>query len=155
MLKGIRNLVFGKPPPPTWDAAVPFIPPVEKCHVIKVYDGDTITVAAHLPFDKTLYRFSVRLNYIDCPEIKGKTEEEKRVAEKARDRIQELTLGKKVYLKNVQTEKYGRLLAEVYTVDGICLNDLLVEERLAVKYDGGTKVSPVSWSKYQMTGSLD
>ncbi len=56
MLKGIRNLVFGKPPPPTWDATVPFIPPVEKCHVIKVYDGDTITVAANLPFDKTLYR---------------------------------------------------------------------------------------------------
>lgn len=37
------------PNPPSWADAAPFVPPVTSGVVIKVYDGDTITVAAHLP----------------------------------------------------------------------------------------------------------
>ena len=52
-----------------------FIPPVSIAKVIKVYDGDTITVASRLPFTDErkdiIWRFSVRLNGIDCPEIRG------------------------------------------------------------------------------------
>ena len=32
-----------------WKDTIPFIPPVDKGLVIKVYDGDTITIAAKLP----------------------------------------------------------------------------------------------------------
>ena len=48
----------------------PFIPPVTSGKVIKVYDGDTITIASTLPFRdnrNTIYRFSVRLGDIDSP----------------------------------------------------------------------------------------
>ena len=57
---------------PGWKDTIPFIPPISGGVVIKVYDGDTITIASKLPYKKSpLYRFSVRLNGIDSPEIKG------------------------------------------------------------------------------------
>jgi endonuclease YncB( thermonuclease family) len=101
-----------------WSDTLQFIPPIDSGQVIKVYDGDTFTLAGHLPYDGSpLYRFSVRLNGIDCAEIKSKTEEEKGSALKARDQLSALILGKTVMLKNVKNEKYGRLLADVYVGD--------------------------------------
>ncbi len=52
-------------------------------------------------------------------------------------------------LENIQSEKYGRILADVYVGD-IHVNDLLIKERYAVKYDGGTKKKPESWTKYRL-----
>ena len=43
----------------------PFIPPLTYGKVIKVYDGDTLTMTSKLPYDRSpLYRFSVRINGI-------------------------------------------------------------------------------------------
>jgi endonuclease YncB( thermonuclease family) len=89
----------------------------------------------------------VRLNGIDCPEIKGKTPEEKQCATIAKQVLSDLILGKMVTLKNVETEKYGRILSEVYIGD-ICVNKYLLEKRLAVEYDGGTKKCPQNWMDY-------
>ena len=55
--------------------------------------------------------------------------------------------------ENIETEKYGRILADVY-IDNIHLNELLIKERYAVKYDGGTKKKPMSWLRYRLTGEL-
>jgi len=131
-----------------WKDTIPFIPPVSQGMCIKVYDGDTITIAAKLPFKGSpLYRFSVRLNGIDTPEIKGKTKDEKECAIMARDALTQITLNKTVELKNVQTEKYGRILADVHC-DGINLNEWMISQRFAVKYDGATKMTPISWMAY-------
>ena len=136
----------------TWDDTIPFVVPVSIGQVIKVYDGDTITIAAKLPFARSpLYRFSVRLNGIDTPEIKGKSEDEISVAKEARDALSGLILHKNVVLKNVATEKYGRILADVY-LDELHINKWLIEQRFAVKYDGGTKNPPESWVKYRLVG---
>ena len=135
-----------------WDDTVEFTFPIFGGRVIKVYDGDTITIASKMPFaDSPLYRLSVRLNGIDTPEIKGKTEDEKTAAKQARDALSRLILHKKVTLRNVQNEKYGRILADVY-VDNVCINEWLIKERYAVKYDGGTKQIPSSWLKYKIVG---
>lgn len=137
-----------------YNNATPFIPPIDKGYVIKVYDGDTITIATKLPYiESPLYRFPVRLNGIDTPEIKGSNEEEKEVAKRAREALSKLILNKYVSLRNVQNEKYGRVLADVY-LDNLCINDWLIKERFAVKYDGGTKRKPESWLKYNLTGEL-
>jgi endonuclease YncB( thermonuclease family) len=131
-----------------WKETIKFVAPVTQCQVIKVYDGDTITVAAKLPYkDSPMYRFSVRLNGIDSPEIKGKTEEEKVAAKKAQQALEELILHKMVILKNVDTEKYGRLLADVYLQD-LHLNQYMLDNKYAVPYDGGTKKCPESWAKF-------
>ena len=79
----------------------PFIPPIVSGKVIKVYDGDTITIVSDIPGlkDSPFYKFSIRLNGIDTPEIRGKTEDEKLIAIKARDDLSNLILGDIVYLK--------------------------------------------------------
>ena len=135
-----------------WEDTVEFTFPISGGRVIKVYDGDTITIATKLPFkDSPLYRLSVRFNGIDTPEIKGKTDDEKNAAKSARDALSSLILNKLVVLKNIQSEKYGRILAEVY-LDDLCLNEWMIQQRYAVKYDGGTKKSPASWVTYHTTG---
>jgi endonuclease YncB( thermonuclease family) len=137
-----------------WKDTIPFVPPVNKGFVIKVYDGDTITIASKLPYgDSPMYRFSVRLNGIDCPEMKGKDNDEKQCAILAKNEMIDLVLHKEIILKNVQTEKYGRILADVY-INDLHINQHMVEKRLAVKYDGGTKICPKNWLNYYYKGEL-
>ena len=61
-----------------------------------------------------------------------------------------MILQKNVRLENVQLEKYGRLLADIY-YNNIHINKLLIDERLAIPYDGGTKNIPKNWVQYYMT----
>jgi micrococcal nuclease len=122
-----------------------FVPPIEYGKVIKVYDGDTITIASTLP-NSTLpiYRFSVRLRGIDSAEIKGSTETEKKLAIVARDALHGLINGKIVTLKNVDVEKYGRVLADVY-LENLHVNQWLLNNNYAVPYDGGKKIRSEEW----------
>lgn len=137
-----------------WEDTVEFTFPINSGQVIKVYDGDTITIASKLPFaDSPLYRLSVRLNGIDTPEIKSKSEDEKTCAKEARDELAKLILNKEIHLKNIKSEKYGRILADVYFGD-LHINEWLIEKRMAVRYDGGTKIKPQSWKQYKLTGEL-
>lgn len=127
-----------------------YIPPVHLCKVIKVYDGDTITVATKLyTLDSPVYRFSVRLAGINSPEIHGSTKEERDAAIVSRDVLSNLIMGKIVFLKNVQYEKYGRLLADVYLGE-LYLNQYLVDNKYAVPYDGGKKQTYVKNWQHDM-----
>jgi endonuclease YncB( thermonuclease family) len=124
---------------------LPFVPPINFGKVIKVYDGDTITIAAKLPNTLgPIYRFSVRLLGIDSPEIKGKTFKEKELAIISRNILSQLIIGKIVYLRNVSMEKYGRILADVYLGD-LHINDWMLKNGYAIPYDGGTKHRPHEW----------
>jgi micrococcal nuclease len=126
-----------------------FIPPIHYCKVVKVYDGDTITVATTLPFknDSTkVYRFRVRLRHIDSPEIKGSTPKEKQLAIKARDALHAKIFDKIVRLENNGTEKWGRVLADVY-YENIYINQWMLDNKFAVPYEGGTKQKMVSVEK--------
>lgn len=124
----------------TYKETQSFIPEIRYAKVIKVYDGDTITVAAKLPFSKSpIYRFSVRLRNIDSPEIKGKSKKECEMAIQARDALHQLIFGEIVELKNNSKEKYGRLLTDVYYGD-IHVNQWMLDHKYAVIYDGGKKI---------------
>lgn len=130
-----------------WKETIPFIPPIASGQVIKVYDGDTITIAAKLEIpDSPLYRFSVRFVGIDAPEIHGRTKDEKEMALKARDALENMLLHRVVHLKNIKTEKYGRILADVY-LGSLHVNKWLLDKNLAIPYDGTTKQSPEIWSR--------
>lgn len=168
MLKTIRRLIrlsFGIRKPHDYKAdgddihledTTVFTIPIKGGRVIKVYDGDTITIASKLPIEKSpIYRFSVRLNGIDTPEMKGSniTDEEKTASKQAQEFVSKLVLNKYVRLENIKNEKYGRILADVYIGD-IHLNELLLKQRYAVVYNGQTKIKPTSWLKYKITGEL-
>ena len=140
----------------SWNKTVPFIVPLRKGKVIKVYDGDTITIAAKLPqFNPiTIYRFSIRIRGIDAPEMMSKNEEEKEMAIKARDALAKLVLNKYVTLDNLSSEKYSRILADVYC-NGISIGDWMLNKRYAVPYDGNIKKCPASWKKYFENGKME
>ena len=128
-----------------------FIPNITEGRVIKCYDGDTITVAAYLPYKESeLYKFSVRLNGIDCPEIRSKLHSEKQCGLLAKATIESKILNKMIILENVKTEKYGRLLADIYLKDEPTTSIALwmMDQKLAVKYDGKKKMSPANWMEY-------
>jgi micrococcal nuclease len=133
----------------------PFIPPIDSGKVIKVYDGDTITIVSDIPGlkDSPFYKFSIRLNGIDTPEIRGKTEDEKLIAIKARDDLSNLILGDIVYLKNKKTEKYGRILCDIYKYN-LHINNYMIEKRYALPYDGKAKTNPRSWTNYFEKGEI-
>lgn len=106
--------------------------------VIKVYDGDTITVDAH-PWPGISIRTGVRVRGIDTPEIRGKCEGEKAAARVARDRMAKLA-GAAVRLENVGKGKYaGRVVADVITAAGDNAGQVLINEGLARPYDGGKR----------------
>jgi len=128
---------------------VPFTFPIESGTVVKVYDGDTITIAAKMPYnyESPLYRFSVRLSGIDTAEMKGRSADEKEAARRAKVELEKLVMNKVVSLKNVQNEKYGRILADVY-LDGLNVNQWLIDNHYAVAYDGKTKQPPQCWLAY-------
>jgi endonuclease YncB( thermonuclease family) len=112
---------------------------------IKNYDGDTITV--DLPGHHPLFgkNISIRVAGIDTPEIKGKTECEKDKAKQARDLVKKYLKSSKITLKNCIRGKYFRIVADVY-VNKELLSKKLIDAKLAIPYDGGTKTKH-DWCK--------
>jgi endonuclease YncB( thermonuclease family) len=137
-----------------WEDTVKYIPPVFCGKVIKVYDGDTVTIACYVNKNKkVIYRFPVRLAGIDCPEKFSKDELEKEVASIAQKKLRDELFGKVITLTNVSTDKYGRILANVMS-NGYDMSEFLLNKRLAVPYDGKTRHSPNCWMKYYTTGKF-
>jgi len=142
---GVRRF---RSPPISWENTIPFKPPITGGIVIKVYDGDTITIASKLPYKSSpLYRWSVRIKGIDCPEMKTKNKNEKMVAEIAQCKLENMILHKNVKLENVSNDKYGRVLADV-VYRKTSIGEFMIKNRLAVEYFGKTKEPPKDWLKF-------
>ena len=109
--------------------------------VISVYDCDTFRVnIASLPpiVGKNI---PIRVNGVDTPEIRGKCQYEKNLALKARDFVRaKLANAKEIKLTNLQRGKYFRVVANVL-VDGVSLEQELLDNELAYEYSGGKKLS--------------
>jgi len=112
--------------------------------VISVYDGDTFRVdIASLPpiVGKNI---AIRVSGVDTPEIRGKCQYEKNLALEARDFVRgKLANAKEIKLTNLQRGKYFRMVANVL-VDGVSLEQELLDNELAYEYSGGKKLS---WCK--------
>ena len=109
--------------------------------VISVYDGDTFRVDIDSLPPIVGKNIPIRLNGVDTPEIQGKCQYEKDLALKARDFVRnKLANAKEIKLTNLQRGKYFRVVANVL-VDGVSLEQDLLENKLAYKYTGGKKTS--------------
>ena len=82
-----------------WKNTRPFIPNIKACKVIKVYDGDTITVATKLHETFPVHRFSVRLSGIDTPELRASNENEKKRAYIAKKYLEDKILNQTVVVE--------------------------------------------------------
>ena len=109
--------------------------------VISVYDGDTFRVDIDSLPPIVGKNMPIRLNGVDTPEIRGKCQYEKDLALKARDFVRnKLANAKEIKLTRLQRGKYFRVVADVY-LDGVSLEQELLENQLAYKYTGGKKSS--------------
>jgi len=130
-----------------------FIPPIEEGKVIKVYDGDTITIISRIPglIESDIYKFTLRLSGIDCPEIRSKIETERKMAIFVRDKLSEKIMDKNIKIYNLEREKYGRILCNI-KLDNIDINNWLLKKHYAIKYDGKKRNSPGCWESYIKDG---
>jgi micrococcal nuclease len=109
-----------------------------KC--VYVYDGDTIHVVFKTPNSNECFKWVVRMNGIDTPEMKSKNAAEKKAAVIARDFLKNKILDKIIIVDCLDFDKYGRLLAEVFVEDNpVSLSQQMIECGHAKAYDGGTK----------------
>ena len=109
--------------------------------VISVYDGDTFRVNIDSLPPIVGKNIPIRLNGVDTPEIQGKCKYEKDLAIKARDFVRnKLTNAKEIRLTKLQRGKYFRVVADVI-IDGVSLEQELLDNKLAYKYTGGKKSS--------------
>ena len=114
--------------------------------VISVYDGDTFRVNIDSLPPIVGKNIPIRVNGVDTPEIQGKCQYEKYLALKARDFVRDrLANAKEIKLTNLQRGKYFRVVANVL-VDGVSLEQELLDNKLAYEYSGGKKLS---WCKYE------
>ena len=111
------------------------------CKVTRVVDGDTIDVDLDLGFD-IIYKCRVRLYGIDTPESRTRNKDEKVRGKLAAKFLKDaISNGKNVILQTQLKDskgKFGRVLASV-VVDGININQQMVTNHLAVRYEGQSK----------------
>ncbi len=103
--------------------------------IIKIYDGDTITVLVDVGFHVTI-KETFRLLHIDTPELRGEEREQGLIARDwLRERLSTAMENNGIIIKTYKDSKgkYGRYLAEIY-VDDININQQLIAEGLAVPY---------------------
>lgn len=129
--------------------------------LVDIIDGDSLVVI--LPVFDSYYKYHVRISGIDTCEMKSKNQDNKTLALQARFELLRLITGKVhgditilrtnikqilnenifiVYLQCKDFDKYGRLLADVYTdhKKSICLSNYLLDKHLAYVYTGATKL---------------
>ena len=112
--------------------------------VISVYDGDTFRVNIDSLPPIVGKNIPVRLEGVDTPEINGKCQYEKDLALEARDFVRsKLSNAVEILLNDLQRGKYFRIVAKVY-IDGVSLEEELLQNGLAYQYNGGKKFN---WCK--------
>ena len=118
--------------------------------IVEIYDGDTIKTELSLP--DPLHQISVRLRGVDTPEkpaasfaTTGKLNRAKCVKEAeqailAQSLVEILAEGTDVmYVSNYDYGKYGGRIIGDIEINGVDVATMLLEQGLAVPYDGGKK----------------
>ena len=98
------------------------------------YDGDTCT---------TTEGEKIRLACIDTPELRG-SRADPIPAKEARDFLNDLVAGRRVSIRRVTTDRYGRTVAEL-SVDGVNVQQFMVVNGLASIYE--RYADPCPWAQ--------
>tara|TARA_Y100000356_G_scaffold47351_1_gene37506 strand:- start:168 stop:512 length:345 start_codon:yes stop_codon:yes gene_type:complete len=110
-----------------------------KIELLRVVDGDTVDVRIDLGFN-VWHKCRVRLVGINAPESRTRDKEEKKRGLAAKswliDKLE--SAEDELEMKSYGVGKYGRVLGEIY-INEVNINELMVKEGHAVKYDGGKR----------------
>ena len=104
--------------------------------IVKIVDGDTVDLVLDLGFS-TFVQQRMRLRGIDTPELSSTNESERIIANEAKGYVSVWLINqKKLTVKTFKDDKYGRIIAEIYGDDSLCLNKILIDNGYAWEYDG-------------------
>ena len=110
-----------------------------KFTLTKIIDGDSVKGICDCGF-KMSVAVNGRLYGIDTPESRTRNLIVKRYGLMSKDFVKKFfEEGESFILKSKSIDKYGRTLAIITNEKGVCLNDELVKNHLAVEYHGQNK----------------
>ena len=112
---------------------------LQNVSIVSVYDGDTFKINLNCSLAVYCEKVPVRVLGVDCPEIKGKTEKEKKLAQQAKTFTKNFLEKGPISLTNCSRDKYFRLLCQINNGQGQNLADELIKRNLGYAYYGGTK----------------
>lgn len=121
--------ILEAPPGPAW---------TYRAVVRRVIDGDTIVVTVDVGFGIE-HTDSIRLLHINAPEMVGESRAEGYAARAALETL--IPENHTVLIQTVRDkrEKYGRLLANVWTAQDLYVNGAMVASGNALPYEGGKR----------------
>ena len=111
----------------------------EDVSIASVYDGDTFKINLNCSMAVYCEKVPLRVLGVDTPEIKGKTEREKKLAQQAKAFTKDFLAQGPISLTNCGRDKYFRLLCDVTNGQGKNLAQELIKAKLGYSYYGGTK----------------
>ena len=114
-----------------------------KAKCTRVVDGDTIDADIDLGFDITIKK-RIRLAGINAPESRTRDLEEKKLGLASKERLITLLDRGSLQVESKEVGKYGRVLGHLTVFPDnldlpIDVNETLVNEGYATKYDGGKR----------------
>lgn len=106
--------------------------------VVRVHDPDTITIM--FSYNNCLYKKNLRLNGIDAPELHSKIQKEADLCKAGKTFLSDMILDKIINVEMGEFDKYGRILASIYTNDtNKDIIQSLIDGGFVRAYDGGHK----------------
>ena len=108
--------------------------------ITKFVDGDTAKGDIDLGFGIVYANQTIRFWGIDTPESRTRDLEEKYYGKLSAQYVKDrLIVGEKYQMRTeIDKGKFGRILGEFF-IDGVSLNQQMIDENMAVKYMGQSK----------------
>ena len=112
-----------------------------KCKIVRIVDGDTVDVDIDLGFGVWMRKQRIRMYGIDTPESRTSDKVEKVYGKAATEFLTKGTNAGDLTLKTFKDGKgkFGRILGELWYGGEHNINQLLVDNRHAVRYHGQSK----------------
>ncbi len=111
-----------------------YAPKLPECYIGYVYDGDTVELICDGISQ------SARLIGFDAPETRDAScPSELALGNKATQRLRQILNSEELQISRQGYDKYGRTLARIW-VDGKDVGQILIKEKLARRYLGGSRI---------------
>ena len=109
--------------------------------IVRVLDGDTVEVEIEEVQVEGLKNQTVRIEGVDTPETRTSDDFEKVCGNWSKERVVEFVSADGQYVLETEFEDgaFGRILGDIRSPSGVRLSEFLLDEGLAVPYEGGTR----------------
>jgi len=112
-----------------------------EAYCYNIHDTDTISILFN--YKDEYIKYNIRIDGVDAPELNSKIVNERELCIKGTEYLKNLILNKILKIKIKKTDKYGRLLADLYTLDlypnNIFINKDLIDKGFCREYNGEAK----------------